>query len=51
MIRIKLKYLLNEKEFIEERKITLEEVSQKTGISKATLSRVSSINGYNLSAN
>ncbi len=47
MIRVKLKQLLDEKSFNERRRITLNEVSQETGISRATLTRIANIPGYN----
>ena len=47
MLRFKYKELLSEKEFTEDRKITLDEVAQKTGITRTTLSRISSVRGYN----
>ena len=47
MIRIKLKQLLDEKSFNEKRKITLYEVSEKTGISRSTLNRVANVIDYN----
>ena len=45
MIRILLIKLLDEKSFQEKRKITLTEVSEKTGISRATLTRIANIPG------
>lgn len=47
MIRIKLRLLLEEKAFSEKRKITLNEVSEKTGISRPTLNRIVNVIGYN----
>lgn len=47
MIRIMLKQLLDEKIFQERRRITLNEVSEKTGISRPTLTRIGNIAGYN----
>ena len=47
MIRIRLTQMLDDKGFEEKRRITLKEVSQKTGLSQPTLSRVSNIPGYN----
>lgn len=47
MIRIKLKQLLDDKSFAESRKITLNEVSEVTGIARATLNRIANIPGYN----
>ncbi len=51
MIRVLLKQLLDEKSFKERKRITLNEVSQETGISRATLTRVSNIPGYNTNTN
>lgn len=47
MIRVLLKKLLDEKSFRERNRITLSEVSQHTGISRATLTRISNVPGYN----
>ncbi len=47
MIRVLLKQLLDDKSFNEKRRITLNEVSDKTGISRATLTRVANVVGYN----
>jgi DNA-binding Xre family transcriptional regulator len=47
MIRFKLKELLSEKAFREGKKINLDELSALTGVNKSTLSRISSIRGYN----
>jgi putative transcriptional regulator len=47
MIRILLKKMLDEKSFQEKRRITLNEVSEETGISRATLNRISNVPGYN----
>lgn len=47
MIRIKIRHLLEDKAFAEKRKITLNEVSDQTGISRATLNRVANVIGYN----
>ena len=47
MIRIKLKQLLDDKAFREGRRITLNEVSAKTGIARATINRIASKAGYN----
>lgn len=46
MIRFRLKELIAEKEFQEGRNITLEEISQKSGIHRVTLSRISNKKGY-----
>ena len=47
MIRVLLKQQLDKKSFAERRRITLKEVSERTGISNATLSRIANIPGYN----
>ncbi|MBU7024677.1 MAG: helix-turn-helix transcriptional regulator [Theionarchaea archaeon] len=47
MIRVLLKQQLDEKSFREKRRITLNEVSEKTGVSRATLTRVANVVGYN----
>ena len=47
MIRVLLRQQLDKKAFAERRRITLKEVSQKTGISSTTLSRITNIPGYN----
>ncbi len=47
MIRILLKKLLDEKSFKERKRITLNEVSQETGVSRATLTRIANVPGYN----
>jgi len=47
MIRILLKELISQKEFAEKRRIRLDELSEATGISKNTLSRMQSVHGYN----
>lgn len=45
MIRVLLIQLLDEKSFREKRRITLSEVSEKTGISRATLTRIANVPG------
>lgn len=47
MIRIRLRELLEKKRVAERRRITLNEVAEKTGISRTTLNRVANIPGYN----
>jgi len=47
VIRVLLKKMLDEKSFREKRRITLNEVSEVTGISRATLTRIANIPGYN----
>lgn len=46
MIRILLKQQMDEKSFNEERRVTFQEVSEKTGISKPTLTRIANVPGY-----
>lgn len=46
MIRFRLKELIAEKEFQEDRRITLEEVSRETGIHRTTLSKIANQKGY-----
>ena len=46
MIRFRLKELIAEKEFQEGRRVTIEEISQATGIHRVTLSRSSNQKGY-----
>lgn len=40
MIRFRLKELIAEKEFQEKRRLTLNEISEETGITRVTLSRI-----------
>ena len=47
MLRVLFKQLLDEKSFRERKRITLNEVSQSTGVSRATLTRISNVPGYN----
>lgn len=47
MIRFRLKELLADKSFKEGRRITLDEVSEATGIARSTLSRLANVKGYN----
>lgn len=47
MLRILLKKRLDDKSFQEKRRITLSEVSDDTGISRATLTRIANVPGYN----
>lgn len=47
MIRIKLKRLRDDKAFKDGRRITLDKVSGKTGIARATFNRIANIPGYN----
>jgi putative transcriptional regulator len=47
MIRFMLKELIAEHEFVNAKRITLDQISRSTGIHKVTLSRISSQRGYN----
>jgi putative transcriptional regulator len=47
MIRFRLKELLAEKGFQENRRITLDEVSKQTGVHRTTLSKIANQRGYN----
>jgi len=47
MIRVLFKQHLDEKSFRERRRITVGDVSKETGISRATLTRISNLPGYN----
>jgi putative transcriptional regulator len=47
MIRFRLKELISDKEFREGRNVTIEEVSQATGIHRTTLSKINNQKGYN----
>lgn len=47
MIRFRLKELLADKGFIENRRVTLDEVSKETGIHRTTLSKIANQRGYN----
>jgi putative transcriptional regulator len=47
VIRFRLREMIIDKEFKEGRRITLEEVSQGTGIQRTTLSRIAGQRGYN----
>ena len=49
MIRVMFKQHLDEKSYRDKRRITLQEVSDATGISRATLSRIANTPGYNTS--
>lgn len=46
MIRYKLKELIAHKSFVEDRRVTLDEVAEATGISRNTLSRIANTRGY-----
>ena len=47
MIRFHLKELIADKSFREDRRITLEEIANQTGIHRTTLSKISNQKGYN----
>ncbi len=47
MIQIAIRRLLDDKPFNERRRITLNEVAEKTKISRTTLNRIANIPGYN----
>lgn len=47
MIRFKLKEMLSEKAFREGKRVNLDGLAASTGVNKSTLSRISSIRGYN----
>ena len=47
MIRFRLKELLAEKGFRENRRVTLDEVSKATGVHRTTLSKIANQRGYN----
>lgn len=46
MIRILLKQLLDDKAFNERRRITMQELSKETGISRPTITRLANVPGY-----
>ncbi|HEX7324964.1 MAG TPA: helix-turn-helix transcriptional regulator [Rhodanobacteraceae bacterium] len=46
MLRILFKQLLDDKAFRERRRITLDDVSRETGISRPTVGRISGTPGY-----
>jgi putative transcriptional regulator len=50
VIKYNLKILIYEKEFAEDRKITYKEISEATGISRQTLSKIASRKGYKTSS-
>ncbi|GAA3895786.1 hypothetical protein GCM10022228_03440 [Halomonas cibimaris] len=47
MIRFRLKEMLAEKGFQENRRVTLDEVAKATGIHRTTLSKIANQRGYN----
>ncbi len=50
MIKYNLKALILDKEFNENRKVTYEDITEATGISRQTLSHVASKRGHNVTA-
>lgn len=46
MVRYRLRERIADKEFLESRRITLEEVARDTGVSRPTLTRIISQRGY-----
>ena len=46
MIRYRLKELIADKAFQEDRRVTLDEIAEHTGISRPTLSRIANVKGY-----
>ena len=49
MIRFRLSELISDAQFKSDRRITLKEISEKTGINRMTLSRMSNLRGYSTS--
>lgn len=49
MIRFRLKELMADKAFKEQQRVTLEDVSQATGVHRVTLSRIANKIGYSTS--
>lgn len=47
MIRFRLKELIAEKGFQENRRVTLDEVAHHTGVHRTTLSKIANQRGYN----
>lgn len=46
IIRFKLKELIAQKEFAEDRQITIKEIAEETGINRMTLSKIINHKGY-----
>ena len=46
MIRFRLKELIADKEFREDRRITLDEIARETGVHRTTLSKISNQRGH-----
>ncbi len=51
MIRFRLKELMANKGYEEKRNVTLEEISEATGVHRVTLSRIANKVGYSTSTN
>ena len=51
MIRFRLKELMANKGYVEKRNVTLEEISEATGVHRVTLSRIANKVGYSTSTN
>lgn len=49
MLRFRLKELIADKQFKEDRRVTLDEIAGATGIHRTTLSKVANQRGYNAS--
>lgn len=47
MIRFRLKELIADKEFKENRRITFDEIAKATGVHRTTLSKIANQKGYN----
>lgn len=47
MIRFRLKELIVDKEFKENRRVSMDEISAATGVHRTTLSRIANQRGYN----
>jgi len=47
MIRFRLKELIVDKEFKENRRVSMDEISAATGVHRTTLSRIANQKGYN----
>ncbi|KKO48130.1 hypothetical protein VT06_13345 [Arsukibacterium sp. MJ3] len=47
MIRFRLKELIADKEFHEDKRITYEEIAKATGVHRTTLSKLANQKGYN----
>ena len=46
LIRYRLKERIADLEFHEDRRITLDEIAERTGVSRPTLSRIANVRGY-----